>query len=290
MLYNLKGLTVNWSLIMLYLLIFILLILIYMMYEAGCLKVEEYSLDGKNHKRVHDRTTCDESAIRIMHISDIHIGLLRVCSKRVINTISSVSPDLIIMTGDYFDRPSQVDSFFSWIDKWHSGQPIYMCLGNHDNYVFKKVPKKKELFLNNVSKRGLNLLINESRHISLKGKTLNLIGIDDFRTKAFDIEMAFSNLSNADNTIVFSHNPDIIYELKDNKPDLLLCGHFHGGQIWMPFRLEYKLFRTEKTCTSGIFKGFHTINGIKTYINRGLGNVALPLRLFSKPEITIIYY
>jgi len=38
----------------------------------------------------------------------------------------------------------------------------------------------------------------------------------------------------------------------------------------------------------GITKGLHKFGDTILYINRGIGNVVLPLRFLSRPEITII--
>ena len=48
----------------------------------------------------------------------------------------------------------------------------------------------------------------------------------------------------------------------------------------MPFGLEYEIFRNEETCRAGYRKGLHTINGTPVYINRGIGNVVVPLAGF----------
>ena len=56
----------------------------------------------------------------------------------------------------------------------------------------------------------------------------------------------------------------------------------------MPFNIEYRLLRDEETCKAGYRKGLHNINGTSVYISRGIGNVVVPFRLGSFPEITFI--
>ena len=89
--------------------------------------------------------------------------------------------------------------------------------------------------------------------------------------------------------IAFSHNPDIVFKIPEGYVDYLLCGHFHGGQIWMPFNLEFRILRNEVLCKMGITRGAHKVKGINLYISRGLGNVCFPLRFLSTPEIAILY-
>ncbi len=87
--------------------------------------------------------------------------------------------------------------------------------------------------------------------------------------------------------IAFTHNPDIVEELPASLFDLVLCGHYHGGQIWAPFDLEFKMLRNDNLSRKGIKRGLHKVNGMDIYINRGLGNVLVPLRFMSRPEVTV---
>ncbi|NMB95870.1 MAG: metallophosphoesterase [Clostridiaceae bacterium] len=140
------------------------------------------------------------------------------------------------------------------------------------------------------SKKNVKVLDNKALCIKKNSKKYNIIGIDDLNTGNPCIEKALSDCDkSADINIAFSHNPDIISKIPKNSVDYLFCGHFHGGQIWMPFNIEYKLLRKEKLCKMGISRGLHKLNGVNLYINRGLGNVCFPLRFLSRPEITVFY-
>lgn len=143
-----------------------------------------------------------------------------------------------------------------------------------------------------LSYHGIKLLVNETVNYT-KDKTLfHIYGIDDIRKGVPDISR-FSlnnNFSNpGDNQVILlSHNPDIITELPDTFKGWVFCGHFHGGQIYTPFKLEFRLLRKDKLYKYGMIKGHHIYKGISLYINRGLGCVVFPFRFLSPPEIAVI--
>lgn len=230
------------------------------------------------------------SNLTILQMSDVHIGRLKVPYKKINNAINHHKADILVMTGDYIESKHHVPKFIKFIKSLDISIPMYLCLGNHDFNTFKNDPKGLNAFINQLQELNINVLNNSCCSITKNSRIYNIVGIADLKAGSPDIEKAFSLCkNNYDSNIVLSHNPDISLTLPSDKVDYLLCGHFHGGQIWTPFGLEFKLLRDDYLPKKGITRGIHQINNIKVYINRGIGNVRLPLRFFSKPEITIIY-
>lgn len=258
--------------------VLMVLSIIYMRFEAGWLEVKTV------------RFTRSKKALKLLQLSDIHIGKLFVSAGKVRKAIDKVKPDIIIMTGDYIENKAQICSFLNFLDMIHTGITTFVCLGNHDMSAFSDDLEGLGDFIAGIEDKGVSVLHNSSRSISRNNTVYNFIGIADCRNGYHDFDKSFHGLTgtNAIN-IAFSHNPDIVLETPANKADYLLSGHFHGGQIWMPFNLEFLTLRKEKLCRRGIRRGLHKVNGINLYINRGLGNVCLPLRFMSRPEITVFH-
>jgi Predicted phosphohydrolases len=242
--------------------------------EARMLRVEKIRITDKNN------------SIKIAQLSDIHIGYMFVSPEKINKALVKEDPDVIILTGDYIENESQIPKFLEFLDQLPD-KPTFAIFGNHDHKAFLKNPRGLADFHEKIEDKGIVMLINRNSVQSIKGRTLNLVGIEDMRYKKHDIKGAFSGIDDTETTLAFSHNPDIIFSLGKNKPDLLLAGHFHGGQMWAPFHIEFKLLRKERLSKMKIYRGLNTVNKQKLYISRGLGNVVFPFRFLSIPEITI---
>jgi len=259
------------------LVILALITLLYMSFEASFVELTRVKF------------TENQNCLKVLHLSDIHIPLLKVNPKKVKKLIDLEKPDFIVITGDYIIKPTQIHEFLKFIKSIKGNNKMLICYGNHDHKAFKYSPKELDQFSKNLEDIGITVLRNNSVCFEKASRKYNIIGIEDLRYNNNVTQALATCCENSSANIVITHNPDIVLELPNNKVDYAFCGHFHGGQIWAPFNIEFKLLRSEKLCKMGIRRGLHNINGINLYINRGLGNVFIPLRLFSRPEITVYY-
>jgi predicted MPP superfamily phosphohydrolase len=232
------------------------------------------------------------NGLRIAHMSDLHVNKLYISNRRIISKLNGISPDIIIMSGDYIEKQKDIPKFISLLKEIAVIYPVYLTLGNHDHKALKHNKNRIAAFIGNIQEAGATVLLNSNINLIKNNTTYNIIGIDDLKHGKPDIKKAFHGIKpSLDNdclNIAFSHNPDIVLYLNKEITDYFLCGHFHGGQIWMPFGLEFRIMRSEKLCKMGYRRGLHKINGINVYISRGLGNVVFPFRFLSLPEIAVI--
>ena len=263
------------------------ILLIIGLIEPHILKTEFVSWKNKN-------TQTGEN-IRIALISDIHAEYNFIKPAKLCAEIEAARPDLILFAGDW--TASYKQKHFIRVQNWLQNIcqtaekieiPFLAVPGNHDNDQIREIISD--------SSNICELLINKTTLIFGKdGSKWRLTGLDDlkygdpfFPEIPSEKNSTFSPVIPEEKHIVIAHNPDTVL-LLENKPwQYFLCGHFHGGQIWAPFKLEFKMFRREAMASQGWYRGERDFSGKKGYINRGLGCVLMPIRLFSRPEITII--
>ncbi|MFK5977009.1 MAG: metallophosphoesterase [Sulfurovum sp.] len=219
----------------------------------------------------------------IVQISDLHIGGLidREFVKHSVVKINSVKPDIVCITGDLIDTAIEsIADIVLELNKIEAKHGIYFILGNHE--YFHNVEEIMEFVK---TKTNMTLLLNENLQIDeLK---LNIIGVTDmigYRMEKLEpnIDKAFEGINPNYKSLFLVHQPKFIEELGSYKPDLILSGHTHGGQIW-PF--EY-LTRLQQP----FVKGLHQLENKKSYIyvNSGIGFWGPPMRINSQSEIAYI--
>lgn len=227
-------------------------------------------------------------ALRVLLFSDIHAEHLRLSDSTILEAIVLARPDLLLFAGDLAAKEQALPRALSLMRQIRQHPalaqlPFYAVPGNHDPAVVRR----------QLSKMGIPVLVNETRTLEWHGQSWMILGLDDLRHGRPDYEKVFARAEAREipvgRRIVLAHNPDCLLEISPSRARWFMGGHFHGGQIWAPFQLEFRLLRSEKLPRSGFYKGARRRGGMNAYISRGLGCVALPLRLFSKPELTLFH-
>src|SRR5207249_8961519 len=127
---------------------------------------------------------------------------------------------------------------------------------------------------------GIRVLTNRNTQ---PAEGLWLVGLDDSWTGRPDLDQALSGVPGGVTPILLTHNPAICRKAMV-RPMLILCGHTHGGQIYVRGLTERLMSGIR---TTGLLRGWYEENGGMIYVNRGIGTVNVPLRFLARPEITL---
>jgi len=85
--------------------------------------------------------------------------------------------------------------------------------------------------------------------------------------------------------VVMQHYPDQIRRTQDLKPDIVLAGHTHGGQVCLPGGFPIiKHDSLPRLYTSGV----HRYGDVWLIVGRGFGFSTLPVRAFCPPQVVEI--
>ena len=252
---------------------------VYAFIEAGQIHIERVVIPSSKLPE-------SVSGIRIVQISDVHVGLLLQESRlrRIADEIRRAKPDILISTGDLVDGKLNRD------DAIYANNPLAALLasipastgkfavaGNHE--VYAGLPQAIAF----TQAAGFTMLRNHSVRLT-NGVTIT--GIDDqavLARKHADpaVENALLKSVSSDSFhLLLKHRPEIQPE-SDGHFDLQLSGHVHGGQIF-PFNFLVWL-KHRIPCGTTI-----TGKGSRIHVSRGTGTWGPPMRLFVPPEITII--
>jgi hypothetical protein len=214
--------------------------------------------------------------VRVVAVADLHLSNMmdRWRLAEIISLVEAQKPDVIVAVGDI------VDGYIPHED--HTAQRLaaleaplgrFAVLGNHERYAGLAYS------LAFLHRAGFTVLRQEAAN---PGGVLALAGVDDpgrgnpWPDEARALEGALPGLF----TILLKHRP-VVNPASRRRFDLQISGHTHGGQVW-PNRYLAGLVYPR---LMGLFS---LPGGAALYVTRGAGTWGPPLRVFTRPEITVL--
>lgn len=220
--------------------------------------------------------------IRIVQLSDFHAGphTANAVIERAVQMAGEQNADLIALTGDYVSFKSKYIGIVTReLKKLHPSLGIWGCFGNHDYWAVIEPIRES------MGEIGVNLLENRGEVIIKDSAKFYLCGVGDIWEGEDDLPRAVAGRPAGMSAVMLCHNPDFAFQAAREKIDLMLSGHTHGGQVKLPFIGAPVIPSVYgKRFTAGLCDA----EGMKVYVNRGIGNINPPLRLGVPPEVTVI--
>lgn len=255
--------------------LFLLILIFWSVFiEPNMLAVNHLNLKSKDLK-----------GLKIIFVGDFHVKKnQRKNLIRIVNKINEQNPDLILIAGDFVNGHNEKDSMpieeiSKELSKLKSKYGIYSVLGNHDWW---QNGEKIKFFL---EKNGILVLEDENSTIKIGNKKLCIIGVEDITTRKIEIEKAFKNASSP--SIFLTHSPDTFPLITNKKPDLVLAGHTHGGQVTIPF---IGALVVPSDYGRRYAQGLIEENNKTMFVTKGIGTSILPIRFNCIPEIVVINF
>ena len=252
----------------------------------------------------------DGAPAGIVFIADPHLRESNINQTReTIRQINELQPSLVLIGGDFtYDEEKNLSFQGVWSE---INAPVYAVLGNHDYqsginasgclHQMIRDPKSPlrpgdydalrvrdssadysyaDEVAGVLAENGVRVLRNEYEEVSIDGRNVIIVGVDDGWAGMANPPQLPQDLKNDSFIMYLIHEPAYRGKWDAN---LTLAGHTHGGQYYPP--------GLDRVISAGLvmLSGKITEEGKITYITRGIGtsNIDVTLRA-SSPEIVVI--
>jgi len=246
-----------------------------------------------DHKRCPIAGLEKDQRIRILQLSDLHASSFVPLSwiNHAVDIGLAEHPDLICLTGDFITdsgAPFDHADYIRILRRLSAAAPTIAVLGNHDGGLWsvrRHGLADATIVREMLAKADVDLLHNRHRAIEFAHGQAMFAGVGDLWSEEVDTDAAFAGIDTvAPPLIVLAHNPDTKDEIPSHIPwQLMLSGHTHGGQVWIPgYGTPFAPVRDQRY-----------VEGMNRWFNRwiqvcrGVG-VTAPIRLYCRPQVSVI--
>ena len=267
----------------------ILILLLLALLCAGFFRWSNHSLQVERFTFSSPRLPEGFDGCTVVVLADLHGAVFGADNQRLLETVSSQAPDVILLAGDLLDRFRETPHSYA-VDlgqRLAAIAPTYFVTGNHE-WALPDVPALKEA----LTEAGVTVLDNRFVTLERGGDQILLAGVDDpngYADQKTPEELAEEvHAAWGDGFWLLLAHRNNLFAPRYSRlgADLVISGHGHGGMIRLPF--TDGLISVERTLFPSYTAGFYEENGSTAFISRGLGNSGPSFRLFNRPEVAVL--
>lgn len=238
---------------------------------------------------------------KIVLLADLHNHQFGKNNERLLRKIKEAAPDYIMIAGDLLVKGEQLqtESMASFLETLAQNCPVYYAPGNHEEELERRFYEGQEYsgFVKKIQEAGVHYLANQSIFLEKDGMQIRVTGLHlekVYFSKFYKkVELPIEHLENligerkVGYEILLAHNPNYLPVYEKWGANLVLSGHVHGGVVVFPF------FGGVLSTTFELFPkydfGLFQYKSTKMVLTKGLAMHTIKLRLFNKPEISLIH-
>ncbi|MEE9212792.1 MAG: metallophosphoesterase [Phycisphaeraceae bacterium] len=262
--------------------------------------------------------------LRIAHLTDLHVARPHARHRRLISRLANHRIDLIVLTGDYMNRPGTESPALTVLKRlFDRVQPrvgAFGVFGNHETDQFQQEAQALPVrWLNNRAVRlndlpleiaGLHsdraaqpdsiaLLTHKAATVAraagaqdsgVRGRDANADirnltpQITNHKPEVRGAKSAITNQNTHFLRLLLSHAHDVLPTAADLGFDLVFAGHTHGGQCRLPFG---RAVINASDYPLRLSAGVMRHRNTLCVVSRGLGENAIPVRLFCPRQVPL---
>ncbi len=290
---------------------YVIAIIVLLIYAAFMRSMYEVRTFEVNKINIVHKLSSDKEPV-FVYFSDLHGASYGHDNHKLIEKISAINPDAIIIGGDmivgskkeYKSDSKENLAAAALINKLCEKYPVYYGFGNHETRTKQNSKFRVDFnsYIYGIENKNLHILCNKHEYVTYKGTRFCIYGFESDisyyskkKLKPMDdkyVEKCLGESPEHKHSIplVISHNPDSFEACAKWGAEYVFSGHNHGGFIRLPFiggviASNYRFF---PKYSAGIYKSKD--NNSTMLLSKGLGTHTIKFRLFNKPEIMVITF
>lgn len=235
--------------------------------NAKNLKVKTYDI-------FIDKANNVAKELNIVMASDIHLGTLigRKPTKKIVDMINSLKPDIILLTGDIIDsevEPVVKQDLGKVLKELRARFGVFGVTGNHE-YI-----GGVEEAVGYIRAHDVDLLRDEFRTVA----GITILGREDRSAGKHRMELSELTKSVDRDTAIISmdHQPAKLDEAVEGGVDLQVSGHTHRGQMWPLNYVTHRVYELDW--------GYKQKGNTHFYVSCGAGTWGPPVKIGNDAEI-----